>query len=532
MTRETDPDHGGHATARDVEATAEVSDGAVRAVAAAEARYRQLLELVGAHVVTDAAGTVLEASEQAAELLATPQSLLIGRALPAFAAGPERANLRRTLTRARRDARRHVIELRLERPHGETFEAELAVAPFGDGAPEGRLNCLIRELSPGPHTKRELVEVTRELERRIGERTAELERSHDLLEARHALLETIVDRMPAGVIVADAPSGRITRLNDHAQRVLGALPLAHSVADYTIYSCFARDGSALEPEEWPLPRAVRGETVEHDVIDFVRADGTSVVLELSAAPVRDRRGRTVVAVCLFRDVTRREQQEQSAREFTTNAAHELRTPLAAIVSSVEVLQAGAKDVSDDRDRFLAHIEREADRLSRLTRSLLVLARAQRRTEAARVEVVDLQPLLADAAAGIRPAPGVEVEVEVERGFAALANADLTEQAVSNLAANAARYTERGRVTLTAWREGNEAVIAVADTGRGMTKAEIERAADRFFRGQARDRDGFGLGLSIARQAIETMGGRLVLESQHGGGTTATIHLPGATLVEG
>ena len=105
---------------------------------------------------------------------------------------------------------------------------------------------------------------------------------------------------------------------------------------------------------------------------------------------------------------------------------------------MEVLQAGAKDVSDDRDRFLAHIEREADRLSRLTRSLLVLARAQRRTEAARVEVVDLQPLLADAAAGIRPAPGVEVEVEVERGVAALANADLTEQAVSNLAANAAR----------------------------------------------------------------------------------------------
>ena len=78
-------------------------------------------------------------------------------------------------------------------------------------------------MTPRPKSDSELLELTRELERRIGERTAELERSHELLEARHALLETIVDRMPAGVVVAEAPSGRITRFNDYAQRVLGPL---------------------------------------------------------------------------------------------------------------------------------------------------------------------------------------------------------------------------------------------------------------------------------------------------------------------
>ena len=386
-------------------------------------------------------------------------------------------------------------------------------------------------MTPRPKSDSELLELTRELERRIGERTAELERSHELLEARHALLETIVDRMPAGVVVAEAPSGRITRFNDYAQRVLGPLPMAQAEGNYSIYTASAPDGAVLEPEVWPLARAVRGETVDHELIDFVRADGTHTVLEVSAAPVRDRRGRSVAAVCLFRDVTRRELREQSAREFTTNAAHELRTPLAAIVSAVEVLQAGAKEFPDDRDRFLAHIEREADRLSRLTRSLLVLARAQGQTEAARVEVVDLEPLLAAAAADIRPAAGVRVEVDVEPGTAALANRDLTEQVVWNLTANATRYTQHGVISLAARLEGDEALITISDTGRGMTKDEIARAAERFYRGSARDRDGFGLGLSIAREAAETMGGRLTLESHHGGGTTATVRLPGAAVVE-
>ncbi|MBD0330731.1 MAG: PAS domain-containing protein, partial [Thermoleophilia bacterium] len=283
-----------------------------------------------------------------------------------------------------------------------------------------------------------------ELEPRGDARKAELDPAEESVEAPDALLETIVDRIPAGLIVAAAPSGRITRINDQARAVLGAVPLAQSVSDYSAYAGFRRDGSPLQPHEWPLARAVAGETIEREQIEFVRADGTRVLLEVSATPVRDRRGDIIAAVCLFGDVTEREHQERMAREFTTNAAHELRTPLAAIVSAVDVLQAGAKDLPHERDRFLAHIEREADRLSRLTRSLLVLARAQRRTEAARLEVVELCSLLGDVVAELRTAPGVDVQLRCEPQVAALANRDLTEQAVANLVANAARYTARGR----------------------------------------------------------------------------------------
>src|SRR4030095_5438948 len=85
------------------------------------------------------------------------------------------------------------------------------------------------------------------------------------------------------------------------------------------------------------------------------------VLSVSAAPVRDRAERIIAAVSLFEDVTAREQRDQAERAFVMNAAHELQSPLAAITSAVEVLQAGVKD-SADRDRFLGHIERESKRL--------------------------------------------------------------------------------------------------------------------------------------------------------------------------
>ncbi|MBD0349078.1 MAG: ATP-binding protein, partial [Thermoleophilia bacterium] len=162
---------------------------------------------------------------------------------------------------------------------------------------------------------------------------------------------------------------------------------------------------------------------------------------------------------------------------------------------------------------------------------LVLARAQRRTEAARLEVVELCSLLGDVVAELRTAPGVDVQLRCEPHVAALANRDLTEQAVANLVANAARYTARGRIDVIADRLGDDVVISIADTGRGMTSEELARASERFYQGDERDAEGFGLGLSIARQAIEAMGGRLALESRRGGGTTATVRLAGATLVE-
>ncbi len=215
------------------------------------------------------------------------------------------------------------------------------------------------------------------------------------------------------------------------------------------------------------------------------------------------------------------------REFATNAAHELRTPLASIVTAVEMLQTGAKDDPQTRDEFLEVIAREVGRLTRLTRALLVLARAGRARRATATRHGAGGPA---ARAGRRVAAspeGVEVGVDCPRTLAIVGDSDLLEQALSSLATNAVQHTDRGSVTMRGRQQNGSVVIEVADTGSGIPAPDRARIFDRFYRAGERE-DGFGLGLSIAREAVRTLGGEIELESEQSVGTTVRITLATAT----
>src|SRR5581483_10830186 len=185
------------------------------------------------------------------------------------------------------------------------------------------------------------------------------------------------------------------------------------------------------------------------------------------------------ALVVIDDLTEQERRELAEREFVSNAAHELRTPLTTIIGAVEVLQAGAKEDPTERDRFLAHIERESGRLARLARAMLTLARAHSGQEQPRVEAVELAPLLREVAAGLQPHAGVVVDVEVESGLAVEANRDLLEQALRNLGENAAKHTARGSVCLRAYLAGGTVTLEVEDSGPGISPEVQRHVFDRF-----------------------------------------------------
>jgi two-component system, OmpR family, phosphate regulon sensor histidine kinase PhoR len=189
-----------------------------------------------------------------------------------------------------------------------------------------------------------------------------------------------------------------------------------------------------------------------------------------------------------------------------------------------VLQAGAKDDEAERDRFLAHIAREAERLARLARALLTLARAHAGQERPRAELVEIGVLLREIAEDVRPHRDVAVEVEAPAVLDALVNRDLLEQALRNLAENAAKYTREGRIVLRAYELGQNLRVEVEDTGVGMSAETQRHVFDRFYRGQDRDAEGFGLGLAIVRQAVRTLDGRVELDSAPGKGTLVRIEL--------
>jgi two-component system phosphate regulon sensor histidine kinase PhoR len=317
------------------------------------------------------------------------------------------------------------------------------------------------------------------------------------LERDRARLERLLDRLGDGVLVVDRAL-TVEFANDRTHELLGPTERL---------------------DEGPLHRLALALFATGIPVRMRIADDDQI-LEVSGIPPGEGGDNAIIVV---RDESQRERNERTQREFATNAAHELRTPLASIVTAVEMLQTGAKDEPEARDEFLEVIAREAARLTRLTRALLVLARAEVGDEAPRAKSVPVARLLEQVASSLRPREGVEVGVDCPPALAIAGDAELLEQAVSSVASNAVQYTSSGSVMMRGRGENGSVVIEVADTGSGIAPRDQRRIFERFYR--AGDRDGsFGLGLSIAREAVGALGGEIALDSEVSVGTTVRITL--------
>ena len=342
------------------------------------------------------------------------------------------------------------------------------------------------------------------MRRRLGE-------SFDKLRAERDRLGRLLEQLQEGVVGVD--THLVVRVaNARARESFGTR---------------LQSGAAL-PELWP----------DFSLRDFVeRLFRKDAVVAEARVDTEDGRafslvgvpaGSSELAVIVLTDITEQERRERAEREFVANASHELRTPVSAITSAVEALQLGAAEVQAERDLFIDLIGRQAARLGRLTRSLLILARAQTREEPVHLEPVHLRPLFDEIVASSPAAGSVDVTVECPADLTALAQRDIAEQVLSNLLGNALKYTTDGSVGLSARSEGDTVVIEVTDTGPGMSLAAEHSAFDRFYTGGNGRREGFGLGLAIVRDAVRALGGSVEIESAPGRGTTARVILAGVT----
>jgi signal transduction histidine kinase len=343
----------------------------------------------------------------------------------------------------------------------------------------------------------------------------QVRRSFRHIEGDRDRLRLLLERLHEGVVTVDETLV-VHFANAEAQRVLGVElaegdPLPEPWNGFSLREFAAglfEDGSALAQAH-------------------VRPDEEQA-LALVGIPAQPE-GDTVLIV--LDDLSEQERRELAEREFVSNAAHELRTPLTTILGAVEVLQAGAKDDPVERDRFLAHIGREAERLARLARALLTLARAHAGQERPRVESVPLAPLLHGVADEVRAADGVAVEVECPSELIATLNRDLLEQSLRNLGENAAKHTRKGRIVFRGSAEGTAVHVEVEDTGAGMSPESQQHVFDRFYRGQDRDAEGFGLGLAIVHQAVRGLDGSIEIDSAPGRGTLVRMVFAGAHVRE-
>ena len=344
----------------------------------------------------------------------------------------------------------------------------------------------------------------------------QLRRSFRHIEGERDRLRLLLERLHEGVVTVDAQLF-VQFANAEARRVLGTrLTEGDQLPEpWSTFSLREFAASLFDPGSSALAQA------------HVRPDEESA-LALVGIPVQPESESVMI---VLDDLTEQERRELAEREFVSNAAHELRTPLTTIIGAIEVLQGGAKENPYERDRFLTHIEREAERLARLARALLTLARAHAGQERPRLDAVPVAALLHELADGTRTGDGVAVSVECPPELAANVNRDLLEQALRNLADNAANHTARGRIVLRAYAAGTDVNVEVEDTGAGMTAETQQHVFDRFYRGQDRDAEGFGLGLAIVRQAVRTLGGHIELDSAPGEGTRVRVVLEQALVRE-
>lgn len=244
----------------------------------------------------------------------------------------------------------------------------------------------------------------------------------------------------------------------------------------------------------------------------------------------DEMGRLVATLNEMLD--RVERSFEAQRRFTADASHEMRSPLSRLRSELEVTLRRPRSATEYEETLRSALE-EVERLSRLTELLLTLARldAGEAAEAPATPTL-LLPLVEEEASRLTPeADGrtVALALEGSPGPAVRIAPEALRLVVSNLLHNALKFSPpNGRVAIRVLSEGDQAVLAVSDTGPGIPPEDLPRVFERFYRASASrspDIPGVGLGLAIARAIVEAHGGRIAVDSAPGAGATFTVRLP-------
>lgn len=370
-----------------------------------------------------------------------------------------------------------------------------------------------------------------------------LQRAHHRLskvtqesEQQRRLFSAVYSNLNVGVLVMDGDGNDV--MENDAQRRLHRLVSPPDNVDRTEagHLIFDESGRRIPTESRPARRIIRGEIFD-DVHIHVGPPGPhQSVYSVTSRLVQTEKGDVEARILVFDDVTARFRAGQAREQVIATVSHELRTPLTSILGYTDLAMDELSDASEgDLDGvkdYLAVVQRNAEALLARVEDLLIHQQAtsgRLSLDVRQADVVELVRRSIESLRGLAEERNVEVRFTRQSPLEMKVDPRRLSQVIDNLLSNALKYTEPGgNVSLSVEENQDEVHLSVADTGTGMTAAEVEELFTPFYRTQAALHSavgGAGLGLLVSRGIAEAHGGTLTVWSESGTGSTFHLRLP-------
>lgn len=346
-----------------------------------------------------------------------------------------------------------------------------------------------------------------------------------------ATTSSVLDELHDPVVML-ADDRSVSRGNAAARRLLGermvGRDLAETLRQPEILDAVDAVLGGAPPQTVTLTLPVPVQRVyEVRVQRMAAADPAEAAIDRAAIPA---------ALLTFYDRTAIRRSEQMRADFVTNASHELKTPLASLIGFIETLRGPARDDAPARERFLAIMQEQSRRMSRLVADLMSLSRIELDEHVPPTSPVDVASVVrsvADALELKAAAQKKRIQLEIAPGLPAVAgDIDQLHQVFQNLIDNAINYARSAtEITVAVKPEAERKaglVVAVTDRGEGIARHHLPRLTERFYRvdpARSRAVGGTGLGLAIVKHIVNRHRGRLEIDSEIGRGSTFSVHLP-------
>jgi two-component system phosphate regulon sensor histidine kinase PhoR len=387
-------------------------------------------------------------------------------------------------------------------------------------------------LAPG--LREALGDTAHERQRRRRELTAAIEGS-----------EAVLNALPDPLLLLD-DNRRIVRANPPARALYGERIAGRDLTAVTRHPSLLEAVDAVLESARKTARGAAGEeSGKARLVEFVLPGDMERFFSAQVTPLPKPTPEGTTVLVALHELTGMKRAEQMRADFVANASHELRTPLSSLLGFIETLRGAAREDEAARERFLAIMLEQAQRMSRLIEDLLSLSRIELDEHSPPRETCDLGRVLESAVGALGPqadAKDITIDLDVGHLGEAVGDRDQLAQVFQNLIDNAIKYGRTGStvqvVARPAAQRGGRAArqvgpdgiaVSVIDQGEGIARAHLTRLTERFYRvdaARSRELGGTGLGLAIVKHIVNRHRGQLEIESEPGQGSTFTVYLPG------